>query len=62
MIADLFAWFADPAHWSGENGVPARVLEHLGYSALALLLAAAIALPVGVWIGHTGKGLSLIHI
>ncbi|MDX2342027.1 ABC transporter permease subunit [Micrococcus sp. 2A] len=56
MIADLFAWFADPAHWSGENGVPARVLEHLGYSALALLLAAAIALPVGVWIGHTGKG------
>ena len=50
MITSLFSWFADPAHWAGPNGVPARVLEHLGYSVLA------IAFPVGVWIGHTGRG------
>lgn len=56
MIADLFAWFADPAHWTGPGGVPARVAEHLGYSLLALAIAAAIALPAGVAIGHTGKG------
>ena len=36
--------------------MPARVLEHLGYSVLALAIAAAIAFPVGVWIGHTGRG------
>ena len=30
MISSLFSWFADPAHWAGPNGVPARVLEHLG--------------------------------
>ncbi|MGC5049061.1 ABC transporter permease [Micrococcus porci] len=56
MIADLFAWFADPAHWTGPSSVPARVAEHLGYSLLALAIAAAIALPAGVAIGHTGKG------
>ncbi|UBH25045.1 ABC transporter permease subunit [Micrococcus porci] len=56
MIADLFAWFADPAHWTGPGGVPARVAEHLGYSLLALAIAAVIALPAGVAIGHTGKG------
>ena len=36
--------------------VPARALEHLGYSALALVIAVLIAVPVGVWIGHTGRG------
>jgi osmoprotectant transport system permease protein len=33
-----------------------RLLEHLGYSSLALLVAALIALPVGLLIGHTGRG------
>lgn len=56
MIASLIAWFSDPVRWSGPGGVPARVLEHLGYSALALVIAVLIAVPVGVWIGHTGKG------
>ncbi len=32
------------------------VLAHLGYVALALLFGAVIALPVGMYIGHTGKG------
>jgi len=31
-----------------------RVLEHLGYSGLALGIAALIAVPLGLWIGHTG--------
>ncbi|WP_248122430.1 ABC transporter permease [Micrococcus lacusdianchii] len=56
MIASLIAWFSDPDHWSGPGGVPARALEHLGYSALALVIAVLIAVPVGVWIGHTGRG------
>ena len=56
MIASLIAWFSDPDHWYGPGGVPARALEHLGYSALALVIAVLIAVPVGVWIGHTGRG------
>jgi osmoprotectant transport system permease protein len=49
-------WLKAPAQWHGSDGIPIRVLQHLGYSGLSLLVAALIALPLGVWIGHTGKG------
>ena len=48
----------DGDHWSWSNpeGFPQRILEHLGYTGLALLLALVIAFPIGLLIGHTGKG------
>ena len=49
-------WLTTAGHWSGSNGVPARLLEHVEYTALALVIAAVIALPAGVLIGHTGRG------
>ena len=49
-------WIADPAHWGGPTGIGTRLVEHLLYSLLALVLAAVIALPLGLWIGHTGRG------
>jgi osmoprotectant transport system permease protein len=49
-------WLKAPAQWHGSDGIPVRVLQHLGYSGLSLLVAALIALPLGVWIGHTGRG------
>jgi osmoprotectant transport system permease protein len=49
-------WLKAPAQWHGSDGIPIRILQHLGYSSLSLLVAALIALPLGVWIGHTGKG------
>ena len=55
LLARTFAWLTDPAHWAGPNGIQARLLEHIGLSALALLIAVAIALPVGLWIGHTRR-------
>ncbi|MEU9833057.1 ABC transporter permease subunit [Streptosporangium sp. NPDC048047] len=56
----LTDFFGDPAHWSGPDGIPARLLEHLAFSTAALALAALIALPLGLWIGHTGRGAYLI--
>lgn len=52
----LAAWLADPAHWTGDDGVPHRLLEHLGYSFTALALVVLIALPLGLYVGHTGRG------
>lgn len=49
-------WLTDPAHWQGYDGIPARLWEHLWYSALALAIAAVIAIPLGLWVGHTGRG------
>ncbi|MZF86179.1 ABC transporter permease [Streptomyces sp. SID5643] len=50
------AFFSDSAHWHGYDGIPQRLLEHVRYSVLALALAAAIGLPVGLVTGHTGRG------
>ncbi|GAB2869054.1 ABC transporter permease [Streptomyces deserti] len=50
------AFFSDSAHWHGYDGIPQRLLEHVQYSLLALALAAAIGLPVGLITGHTGRG------
>ncbi len=47
----------DPANWAPATtgSIPQLILAHLGYTALALLLGALIALPVGLYIGHTGR-------
>ncbi len=56
MIAQVWAWLTDPAQWSGPNGIPVRLVEHLRISGFALLLACLVALPVAVWLGHVGRG------
>ena len=55
MINSILAWFTDPANWQGEDGIPHRTLQHLEYTAMAVLLAAVIAIPLGLWVGHTGR-------
>jgi len=53
---NFFSYLLDPTHWTGARGVPTRLVEHLGYTALTLLIALVIAVPIGAWIGHTGRG------
>ena len=48
-------WLADPAHWQGPNGIPVRLEEHVALSGVSILAAALVALPLGLWIGHTGR-------
>jgi len=56
VLSDLIAWLTDPVQWSGPSGIPTRTVQHLWYSLLATAIAAAIALPIGVGVGHTGRG------
>ncbi|MFC7303975.1 ABC transporter permease [Streptomyces monticola] len=56
LLTDLAAWLTGAEQWTGPDGIAHRLAEHLEYSLLATLVAAAIALPVGLLIGHTGKG------
>jgi osmoprotectant transport system permease protein len=56
VVNEVIAWLTDPAQWSGPDGIPVRTLQHLYYSLLATAIAGAIALPIGVYIGHTGRG------
>lgn len=56
FLASVLAWLANPVQWQGVNGIPTRVLEHVGISALAVAAALAIALPVGLLLGQSGRG------
>jgi osmoprotectant transport system permease protein len=55
-MSELLAWLTDPASWQGDTGIPFRILEHVVIAALSILAATLVALPVGLWIGHTGRG------
>ncbi|CAD5996523.1 ABC transporter permease [Agreia sp. COWG] len=56
LLIDAIAWIFDPAHLDGPNGIPTRLVQHLGISLAVLVIASVIAIPVGYLIGHTGRG------
>ena len=60
-FVESLRWLAEPSRWSGPAGIPLRTLEHLGYTALGVLLATLLAIPLGLAVGHTGrfKGLAV---
>lgn len=60
LFAEALAWVVDVDHWMGESGITKRVLEHLGITAVAVMAAALIGLPVGVVVGHARKGTGLV--
>ncbi|PRY52894.1 osmoprotectant transport system permease protein [Knoellia remsis] len=62
MIASIIDWLTSSATWSGEGGLGARIVEHLWYSVLAVAVAAMIAVPLGLWVGHTGRAKWLVSV
>lgn len=52
FFSQVAEWFTDPAQWSGRTGIPFRLLEHVQTSVVAVVIAALIALPVAMYIGH----------
>ena len=60
ILLDALKWLTVPAHWLGESGILMRAAQHLGLTLLIVALAALIALPLGTWIGHTGRGRWLV--
>jgi osmoprotectant transport system permease protein len=55
LLGDVARWFLDPAHYQGSDAVQTRIVEHLAVSGLAVLVAVLIALPIGLYLGHTGR-------
>jgi len=56
VLRDALMWLGESEQWSGEGSLPQRVVEHLYYSGLAVVLAALIAIPAGYFVGHTSRG------
>jgi osmoprotectant transport system permease protein len=60
LLFETLAWLNDSARWAGSNGITQRLLEHLAVTAGVVLIGAAIALPVGITVGHTHRGRTLV--
>lgn len=56
FLGRVIEWFTTAAHWQGDAGAVHRLSEHVVMSLGAVLVAAALALPLGIWLGHTGRG------
>jgi osmoprotectant transport system permease protein len=59
LILQGIAWILDPANWVSVNsglGIGGEILAHLYFTVLGVVVATLIAVPVGLAIGHTGRG------
>ena len=56
LFVDAWLWLTNPENYTSEGSVIQRSLEHLAYTSIVVVLAAAIAIPLGLFIGHTGRG------
>jgi osmoprotectant transport system permease protein len=56
IFTDFWGWFTTGANWHGSDGIPARLSEHVQYCLLALALASAVGIPIGLLTGHFRRG------
>lgn len=56
LFIDALGWIFSAERLEGGNTLPDRIVEHLGFTAISVLIAAVIAIPSGYLIGHTGRG------
>jgi osmoprotectant transport system permease protein len=55
-IGNLIHWLTNSQHWSGPDGIPIRIGQHLFISAVAVAASIAVALPIGLAVGHRRRG------
>jgi osmoprotectant transport system permease protein len=60
FLQQALAYIFTADNWAGNAGLGARILEHLQYTAVAVAVSALIAIPIGMIIGHTGRGAFLV--
>jgi len=56
LLGDVAAWFGDKASWRGTDGLVHLLRQHVWISIAAVAIAAVIALPVGLALGHVRRG------
>ncbi|SJN38337.1 Glycine betaine ABC transport system permease protein [Microbacterium esteraromaticum] len=56
LFSEAMAWLFSPERLQGPYALQTLLGQHLFYTVISVLIAAAIAFPAGWLIGHTGKG------
>ena len=52
FLSDVASFLTSGSNWSGPEGIPTLVLQHLQLTIVSVFVAAAVALPIGVTLGH----------
>lgn len=60
FVQQAISYLLTANNWTGPVGLAARMGEHLEYTAIAVCASALIAVPIGLIIGHTGRGTLLV--
>jgi osmoprotectant transport system permease protein len=60
IFGEVLGWLTTAANWTGDGGLLQRIVEHLRYTLIAVFGAALVAIPVGLAVGHTGRGGTVI--
>lgn len=56
LFVDAWHYATNSMNWEGSTGIGQRLLEHLGYSLLAIAVSAVLAVPLGLIVGHLRRG------
>ncbi|MDQ1395137.1 MAG: osmoprotectant transport system permease protein, partial [Acidimicrobiaceae bacterium] len=56
FLSEVGHWLTASAHWHGTSGIPHRLGEHMAMAAAAVVTSLVIGLPIGLVLGHIGRG------
>ncbi len=56
FLGQVWDWFLNGDHWTGKEGIPNLTRQHIEMTVTALVFAALLAIPVGLWLGHKQRG------
>lgn len=62
LLSQTLEWLSRPEQWSGPTSIPFRTAIYLYHCTLTLIIASLIAIPLGIFIGHTGIGKNFVLI
>jgi osmoprotectant transport system permease protein len=62
FVHQAIVWLNDPLNWTNPDGILVLLRQHLWISFWAVLLGCLVAWPLGLWLGHIGRGGAVILV
>jgi osmoprotectant transport system permease protein len=56
FLGDVFNFLTDGQQWQGDESIPRLLGQHVQLTVVSVLVAALVALPIGIVLGHARKG------
>jgi ABC-type transport system, permease protein len=60
LLLDALSWLFTLGNWGGASGIWSRLLQHLGFTLAVVAVASVLAIPAGIAIGHTRRGVAVV--